>query len=128
MPVAIPNLSSTSLITTPDAMIGYVLRHYIQSPKSMSDTFFEQAVSLQDTISRFGDVRSSLPDRIKAELQVVLTRLFPASLIAISVTTEDVTGDRYDVVIDAQVSIGGQVYRIDNRAAIVAGRIQLSID
>lgn len=127
----IPTMGNQLILKSPVDKIAYTLRSYATTPKSISSTYRDMIISLEDVISRYADNKEDMVQPIIDDLSPVFKRLFPdAAAINVSVSTPDSTEQvgAYDVKITVSVVVGGIAYAMDSTTPIVDGQIVLAND
>lgn len=127
----IPTMGNQVALKLPKDKIAYILRSYATTPKSISTTYYDMIISLEDVISRYANDKENMVQPIIDDLAPVLRRVFPdAAAINIGVSTPD-SADQvgaYDVKISVSVVVGGVAYAMDSTTPVVDGRIKIPND
>lgn len=108
--VAFPTLGQTTYLTTPQDIIASIIQYYAYAPKSASDVYFAEAISLADTLSKYGYTRDVISGPVIHDLVPVLNRYFPGHPVNVDVSYEDIDTVRYNLVITVTVSVDGSSY------------------
>ena len=115
MTIAVPTLGTTTFLTDATDIVPYVIRHYAAAPKSTTHVWTDEAISLRDTLTRFGNDRQNVREPISQELSRVFNRIFGNSSTNVSVTIEDVEGlGLYNIVLEVTVFQNGTPFTLSD--------------
>ena len=115
---AYPSLNDSNWITNPSDIINEILQFYICAPKTMSDIFFRESISLNDTLSKSKGTIPQVCNAITRDLLKVLIRYFgnDSSTVVVTPTTTD--GVNYVLTLTISVSYNGNTYTANNRLSV----------
>lgn len=108
--IVIPTLETTTFLTDPVDKIAYILRQFAAFPKSGSDTYYRETISLSDILSTHGHRQEHVVAPITDALMSVYTRIFGPGATTVNVTTEPLSGGRYNIVISVRAVENGTSY------------------
>jgi hypothetical protein len=125
---AVPTLGATPFLTHPPDIMGHYIRQYAAQPKSMSDTFYSEIISLSLVLAQNGHDRSRVVSPITQDLTKVLSAHFAGGNVVVDVTTQETSAASYVIYITASVTINGVSYTVDPQITVQDGKIVLSTD
>ena len=108
----IPTLDTAPILTDPRDILGYVLRYYTTSAKSVSDSTAPGMISFMDDISRYQNDPSLLCNEVTKSLQSVYGRFFDPRTTTILVTSGDNGDGTYNITIQLSVIQNGSSYTL----------------
>ena len=108
----IPTLDSQSILTDPRDILGYTLRFYCSTARSVSDNMYYNIVSIQDTISRYQNNPTSLATQVTKDLTNVLNRFYPSGASNVDVSTSSNGDGTYNLKIQLSVITNGSSYAL----------------
>ena len=116
--VAYPTLDVITYLTNPQDIIAAVLRQYVSVPKSASETFYKQTISLQDTLSRYSYNKQNITTPVMNDLNSVFNNYFSPGTFNVDVTYNNVDTVTYNLIITVNAYISGQSYTAGNSISI----------
>ncbi len=125
---AVPTLGATPYLTNPQDQIAHYIRQYAEQPRSVSDTFYDEIISLAAVLSANGHDRLAVAVPINRDIRRVLQSQFPGSNISVNVTTEETSASTYVIYLNVVVSIGGVNYAVDPQLTVENGQLVLPTD
>ena len=88
IPTLRANTFAIDTTTEPTLAISYVMQYYVSVPKSLTEMFEEEGISLQYQIAKYASDIASLAAASQVDIERVLRRLFPTDRINVSVESE----------------------------------------
>lgn len=104
----VPTLGSQTFLTDIPQILSYQLRQYITMPKSRSDVYSDQIISIMDDISSLSYDKEGLSKLVEDHLSAMYNRIFENTNIDISVlcSTDTMKGSKYQLNILVEATDG----------------------
>lgn len=115
---AIFTLDSQSILTNPIDILSYVLRYYCTAAKSVSNTTFNQMISIMNTISKYQNNSNTLVQQVTNDLMSVFSRFFPSNSTIVNVTSSDNGDGSYNITIKLAVILNNTSYTLGSDVTV----------
>ncbi len=126
--IAVPTLGAQTLLTNPSDIIAYQIRQFVTTPRSVSNLYYDEVISLNDIISRSAGDPQSVVGPTTTSLQKVFDTIFGSNSSIITVTINQIDAATYALVLSIQIMLNGQAYGFASTVNIVNGSIVMPND
>lgn len=115
------------VVSDPIEMISYVVRHYLNMPKNLTENFNAESISIIYTIAENNNDTDAILSQVKKDLVTVLQRHFPGGNLTIDVSTgelstnvnyADMSSGNLVIVIYITLTLGDKTYNWNKNVTV----------
>lgn len=118
----IPTLHAVvGVISNPQEVIAYLVRHFVTNPGGTSSTVEEETLSIQKLASYYGNDKNTMAGAAQEQLSTAISRFYPGQGINVDVVPTDIDGYRYGLTIDI-----GVTFNDERKPILVSGIIKIT--